>query len=103
MGLRFRRSVKVCKGLRLNFSKSGVSATFGGRGLSYTVGHNRRRINVGIPGTGLSYSTQFSTRPKEIKPAASKSSQASSAWKSLLDEPKGTSGSDWKKLLDTEV
>lgn len=56
MGLRFRRSVKICKGVRVNFSKSGPSLTLGTRGAKYTIGSNgRRTATIGIPGTGISY------------------------------------------------
>lgn len=55
--LRFRRTARIAPGIRLNFSKSGVSTSFGPRGFHYTIGHGRRRTTVGIPGTGVSYTT----------------------------------------------
>lgn len=55
MGLRFRKTVSLGKGLRLNFSKSGVSTSVGPRGASVSFGKNGTYANVGIPGTGLSY------------------------------------------------
>ena len=58
--LRFRRTARIAPGIRLNFSKSGVSTSFGPRGFHYTVGHGRRRTTVGIPGTGLAYTTYSS-------------------------------------------
>ena len=60
MGLRYRKSVKICKGVRVNFSKSGVSYSFGGKGASLNVGKRGARATVGIPGTGLSYSKSVS-------------------------------------------
>lgn len=51
--MRFRKSINICKGLRLNLSKSGVSATVGGKGLSLNLGANGVFLNTGIPGTGL--------------------------------------------------
>jgi hypothetical protein len=57
MGFRFRRTVRVLPGVRLNFSKSGVSTSLGVRGAHVTIGHGQIRQTVGIPGTGLSYST----------------------------------------------
>ncbi len=62
MGWRLRRSVQVIPGVRLNFSKSGVSTTIGGRGLHTTYGRGRARTTVGVPGTGLSYTSTRSTR-----------------------------------------
>lgn len=51
--MRFRKSVKICKGLRVNLSKSGVSATVGGRGLSFNYGKRGGYLNTSILGTGL--------------------------------------------------
>lgn len=51
--MRFRKSVKVCPGVRLNFSKSGVSTSLGVRGASVTVGKKGVYANYGIPGTGI--------------------------------------------------
>ena len=58
MGFKFRRSVKIMPGVKLNFSKRGVSTTFGVKGARYTMGSGgRRTASVGIPGTGISYVT----------------------------------------------
>ena len=57
MGLRFRKSVKICKGVKVNFSKSGASLSLGGRGHSVNIGRGTR-TTIGIPGTGLSYTTK---------------------------------------------
>jgi hypothetical protein len=58
MGFRFHRSVRLLPGVRLNVSKSGLSASFGRRGAWFTVGPRGTRATVGIPGTGLSYTEQ---------------------------------------------
>jgi hypothetical protein len=55
MGFRFRRSVRVFPGVRLNFSRSGISTTIGVRGASVRVGPRGSQLNVGLLGTGLSY------------------------------------------------
>lgn len=64
MGLRFRRSVRLMPGVRLNFGMRGASMSLGGRGASYTIGSGRRTATVGIPGTGLSFSKSASTAPR---------------------------------------
>lgn len=64
MGFRFRRSLKIAPGIRLNFSKSGVSTSFGGRGATFNVGSRGTRTTVGLPGTGLSWSTSNSHNPR---------------------------------------
>lgn len=71
MGFRFRRSIKIVSGVRLNFSKSGTSVSVGGSGLHYTVGHGKRRTTVGIPGTGLSYTAVRNASPgNHVPPTA---------------------------------
>ena len=53
MGRKFRRSVKIAPGLRLNFSGSGMSVSAGVRGASMTFGPKGTYVNAGIPGTGM--------------------------------------------------
>lgn len=63
MGLRFRRSVKICKGVRLNFNKNSWGISVGGRGYGYSFNSKGRQTkHIGIPGTGLSYVTSSSLK-----------------------------------------
>jgi len=55
MGFRFFRRMKIAPGVSLNFSKSGVSPSFGVPGARVTLGRQGVRRTVGIPGTGLFY------------------------------------------------
>lgn len=56
MGFRFRRSIKIAPGLRVNVGKSGdVSLSAGVRGASVNFGSRGIYTNIGIPGSGLSY------------------------------------------------
>ncbi len=57
MPLRFFRRIRVLPGVTLNVSKRGVSTSVGVRGAHVTVGNGRVRETVGIPGTGVSYTT----------------------------------------------
>lgn len=57
MPLRFRRSIKIAPGIRLNLSGGGVSTTIGGRGFRTTVGKRGTTTTASIPGTGLSWSS----------------------------------------------
>ena len=59
MSLRFTRRVSLIPGLRVNLSKSGASLSIGHRGAWYTVGHHRRRVSVGAPGTGLYWTENY--------------------------------------------
>jgi len=55
--VRLWRRKQILPGVTLNLSKSGLSTSFGVRGFHYTVGHHRRRTTIGIPGTGVYYTT----------------------------------------------
>lgn len=70
MGFRFRRSVRLGKGVRLNLSKSGVSMSLGGRGA--TVSLSRRGVygTAGLPGTGLSYRAKLSGSAGNVRTEA---------------------------------
>jgi hypothetical protein len=57
MSWRFYRRVKILPGVSLNFSKRGTSLSVGGRGAHVTLGRGRVRETIGIPGSGLSYTT----------------------------------------------
>ncbi len=59
MGFRFRKSVKLIPGVKMNLGKKGASVSFGSRGARVTVGKTTR-TTVGIPGTGLSYTATSS-------------------------------------------
>jgi uncharacterized protein DUF4236 len=78
MGFRFRRSVKILPGIRLNFGKRGVSTSIGVRGAHVTFGATGTRTTVGLPGSGLSYThldkphreTRTLAAPEEIPPGS---------------------------------
>ena len=54
MSLRFRKSMKLLPGVRLNFGKETVGMSFGVPGARYTINSKgRRTVSTGIPGTGL--------------------------------------------------
>lgn len=52
MGLRFRKSIRLMPGIRLNLSKSGVSASLGGPGATVNIGKRGVRGTVGVPSSG---------------------------------------------------
>jgi hypothetical protein len=61
MGLRFQKRIRILPGVYINLSKSGVSASVGGKGSTINVNAaGRRQVTLGIPGTGLSYRTSLS-------------------------------------------
>jgi len=60
MGFRFRKTIKLFPGVKLNFSKSGVSTSIGGSGATINISKRGTRGTVGIPGTGISYAENLS-------------------------------------------
>lgn len=67
MSLRFRKTFTLFPGVRLNISKSGISASIGVPGATVNFGQRGVKATFGLPGSGLSYST--STIPYETKPS----------------------------------
>lgn len=61
MGFRFRKSVKIAPGIKLNLGKNGVSASIGPKGAKVTIGSNGTRKTLGLPGTGLSFTETTSS------------------------------------------
>ena len=56
MGLRFRKSVNLGGGFRVNFSKSGAGFSWGTKGFRLTKkAGGGTRTTLSIPGTGISY------------------------------------------------
>lgn len=56
MGFRFRKSMKIAPGIRLNISNKSAGISFGGKGLRHSVrSTGRQTTSVGVPGTGISY------------------------------------------------
>ncbi len=58
MSIRFHKRIRIFPGVWLNFSKSGVSISFGGRGLTENIGPRSHQETIGAPGTGISYRTK---------------------------------------------
>ena len=71
--MRFRKSIRLCKGVKLNLSKSGVSLSTGIRGLSLTTSKQGMWLNTSLPGTGLydrKKIASFGGKKKEAKKAS---------------------------------
>lgn len=66
MGWKFRKSVKIAPGVRLNVSNKSTSISVGGKGYRKTYSSTgRTTTTVRIPGTGLSYSTTENSKSKK--------------------------------------
>ena len=56
MSLRFRKSIKIVPGVKLNLNKKSASITLGGKGIHHTISTTgKKSTSVGIPGTGIYY------------------------------------------------
>ncbi len=68
MGLNFRKSISLGKGLKLNLGTKSAGLSFGVKGARYSINTNgSRRATFGIPGTGLSYTTSFGNKKKKTE------------------------------------
>ena len=76
MGFRFKKSISVGKFGRINISKSGIGYSVGTKGLRFTkTATEKNRTTASIPGTGISYVTESSSKkPKKYVYKNSKSS-----------------------------
>lgn len=66
MGLKFRKSIKIAPGVKLNLGKKSAGISIGGKhgGISYNT-RTGTRARVSAPGTGLSYSTKVGGTSKK--------------------------------------
>ena len=63
MSFRFKKSIKILPGIKLNISKNGLnSVTIGKPGVSVNISRKGKQTTVGIPRTGLSYSQKLPSR-----------------------------------------
>jgi hypothetical protein len=60
MGWRYRKSVRLSPGVRLNLSKGRPSVSIGRPGATLNLGRRGVNETFGIPGSGLSYSSRSS-------------------------------------------
>lgn len=132
MGLRFRKTISLLPGVRLNISKSGLGLSAGVPGLRGSINTSGRVTGTAsIPGTGVSYvkTKQLGSKKKKAEKAASKTKSAKaieekiSAKTSKSTAPKKLSASssvqidentlksihnnsdekiDWKKLMQAQ-
>ena len=77
MGLRYSKRVRLCKGIHLNFSKSGVGISLSNHGTTLSIGPNGTYVTTSFFGTGYSYRTRIDSKPqtsrtKKIKDSSQK-------------------------------
>ena len=100
MGVRFRKSINLGKGFRINMSKSGPGFSWGGKGFRVTKKANGGfRTTAYIPGTGLSYQKDFSNPLKGDNKKTKKSSDKFD--EKVTDIEERDFGLDFKNLKST--
>ena len=67
MGFKFRRSVKIAPGVKINLSNKGAGVSVGGKGARVSVVQSGTRFTSSIPGTGLSYEKRLSNKNNKKK------------------------------------
>ena len=63
--IRFRHSLRIAPGVRLNLSKGGAGLSVGPRGLHVGVGPRGAYTSAGLPGTGIYAVTHLRTAQGE--------------------------------------
>lgn len=74
MGFRFRKSINLGHGVRVNISKSGVGYSVGTKGARITkTARGTTRKTMSVPGTGISYVSETGRKRKNTSRAKSSS------------------------------
>lgn len=88
MGLRFRKSIKIAPGIKINLNKKSTSVTFGSKGVHYTASSTgKKTASVGIPGTGISYTKTTGQSSKQKKTSEGGSQPMPTAPQSNFQDP----------------
>jgi hypothetical protein len=87
MGFRFRKSIKIAPGVRMNIGKRGVSSISAG---SFNFGKRGAYQNINIPGTGISYRARVAGRSQAkstpARPSQRKTTKRMPVTIELLDD-----------------
>lgn len=61
MAMRYRKSINLGGGVRLNLNKKSIGLSAGGKGMRYSVNSSGRRMTtLGLPGSGLRWQSSSS-------------------------------------------
>lgn len=96
MGFRFRRRVRLLPGVHLNVTGRGVrSVSVGRRGATVNLSGRGARLTLGLPGTGLSYTTATVRpwwRPRSENAEHSTATSAAASAAAVVDAAEGGDG-----------
>lgn len=80
MGLRFRKSVKIAPGVRLNIGKKSVGVSAGVKGYRKSINSSGRvTTSIGTPVAGVSYVKTENLKSKKNKAASNRASSTAAA------------------------
>ncbi|WP_294404107.1 DUF4236 domain-containing protein [uncultured Clostridium sp.] len=79
MGWGFRKSFKIAPGVNINLSQRGPSISVGPKGMKYNVSSRGSRIRCSVPGTGIYYTKNLSSRSGSRQSASSGNTRNSSS------------------------
>lgn len=72
MGVRFRKSIKIAPGIKVNLGKKSAGISIGGKAGGISINSKRGvTARASVPGTGISYSTRVGGGKKSSKKKAS--------------------------------
>lgn len=88
MGLRFRKSVKIAPGVRLNIGKKSVGVSAGVKGYRKSINSSGRvTTSIGTPVAGVSYVKTENLKSKKKKTASNRASSTAAAASSSASSP----------------
>ena len=92
MGLRFRKSVKIAPGVRLNIGKKSVGVSAGVKGYRKSINSSGRvTTSIGTPVAGVSYVKTENLKSKKKKAASNRASSTAAAANSSVVTPASVS------------
>ncbi len=86
MGFRFSRRVKLLPGIRVNMGLRGASLSVGGRGATLNLSKRGVRTTLGVPGTGLSWTSSSASRSHQTPAVRSGTARSTAAAERALRE-----------------
>ena len=99
MGFRFRKSINLGGGFKVNLSKSGIGYSWGTKGVRYTkTATGKNRATLSIPGTGISHVTESGGR-KRTTPQKELKSSANFSVPDPSKNENGGNGMVWVKFI----
>lgn len=92
MGLRFRKSVKIAPGVRLNIGKKSVGVSAGVKGYRKSINSSGRvTTSIGTPVAGVSYVKTENLKSKKKKAVSNRASSTAAAANSSVVTPASVS------------